>query len=869
MGLYYYSDRTERKSQVVSVARRGYMTLSPDMLARMGCKACPLDREENRLIWPKMEPTGSASPLIYVLGEAPGVEEDKEGRQFIGASGRLIRNALRNSFQLRDQDDEDEWVRWSNTIRCHPHKNRDPEPVELSCCMPKQHRDIDATRPKVILTCGKIALRSLVGEDGISAWRGRRIAYQYQDQACWLVPTFHPAYILRASSNRGHSKADRSLRDLQRFFEDDVDFAVDLSRHGGQPTGLLKPETVHNKVRVIRSFSDIISALKHFEGGQWSSTDLETTGKHPFHHDARILTAAMCDGESTISFPISHPEAGFSERQQDQICKEYKAALVNSEKVWCHNLNFELEWLVWKYGPDLAYALNGQDTMAQAYVLDERTGAMALNDLCLMYLGLKIKELTELDKANMIEEPLERILPYNGVDSKVTSMIAPIQHELLKDKVLEAVYERHRTVSRPISIMQNLGMKPDFDEVDRLIKKYNGEADAVQEKILDQPDVIKYIATKDKDFSPTSPKSVSKLFMDLGYEAASAGSDEKILKEVNHPVAELILSLREYNKLCNTYLRPLQKELYNNKGKLLREAGKHIGVDNFVHTQFNHLLVSTGRLSSENPNMQNMPMREHPDVRGVIAALKAHYILSIDYGQIEARVIAMASLDKFLVKAIWEGYDIHAEWAERLARAVPRIVGGKKFLSDKAIMKTLRSKVKNRWTFPLFYRAALPGVAPFFECQEHELRPLFDQFWQQMPGVRAWQDKLIEFYDKNFYVECLTGRRRHGPMTPNMLVNSPIQGTASDIVVDAMQKLSRHAVESEQMFFHPRLNVHDDLTFYMPDDDKMEDNIDYIARVMVGSDWHFINVPLTVELKLGRNWAKMKEIAVISSEDYK
>jgi uracil-DNA glycosylase family 4 len=882
VGLVYFNNKTGRKPQVVSVANRVRMRLSPEIMERMGCKACPLDKAESMLRSPKMRPTGTRNPLIYILGEAPGEREDEEDEQFIGPSGNIARDAVRRAFNLRKRDDENQFVRWNNTIRCHPPKNRDPDPVELICCMPKQFDDIAWTKPRVIMALGKVALESLIDEGSITAWRGRAVAYQRAGHACWLVPSVHPAYVLRMGGNGG-SKDERKARDLRRFFEDDVKLAADLAQWEKPPQNLIAPETIYDDVRCIRRHSDILTALRRVDGNKWAATDIETTGKRPFHDKAAILTASICDGKKTIAFPICHPEAQFSTRQQDEILNAYHDALLRCKATWAHNLNFEFEWLAWQYGPEFIYKLNGQDTMAQAYILDERGGALSLNDLCQIHLGIKIKELAELDKADMKNEPLETVLPYNGVDSKVCSRIAVIQQRLLIEEVLEHIYDEHRKTSYPVAIMQNLGMKPDHDEAERLDDKYRAEENIYVDKIMANRDVVDYTRNRPK-FNLNAPKDVGSFLSSLGFHDAAGKADEATLKTIDHPVAEDILKVREFKKLRSTYIVPFLGERRDRRGRLISERGKNVHDDGFIHTQFKHLLTTTGRLSSTEPNMQNLPAREHPDVRGIIGEPSLYemvrqlgeryrketgwWIVGGDYGQIEARVVAMASKDKYLCQSIIEGHDIHGEWAERIAYAVPRTVGGKENIKDKTAMKAFRSKVKNKWTFPLFYLAGLYSISMSFGCEPDELESLFNEFWDQLPGVKEWQEQLLNFYDDKGYVECLTGHRRHGPMTTNMIVNSPIQGTASHIVVDGMKRLSKHAVTTGDMHLHPRLNVHDDLTFYLPDY-HLEENMDFIAGQMLSCDFAFINVPLTIEMKVGKNWGKMKDVAVLSSDDYK
>ncbi len=190
-------------------------------------------------------------------------------------------------------------------------------------------------------------------------------------------------------------------------------------------------------------------------------------------------------------------------------------------------------------------------------------------------------------------------------------------------------------------------------------------------------------------------------------------------------------------------------------------------------------------------------------------------LMEFDHGQLEARVIAMFSQDKVFVKALWERYDVHAEWARRIALAYPSRIGGKKNLDDKAVMKTFRNDVKNQFVFPLFFGATLGKTAHELSIPVEAIQPLYDEFWRTFSGVKAYQETMEAFYRKHGYVSCLTGRRRHAPLSYNQIINSPIQGTASDLVVDAMDRLS----EMDIWEYQACLNVHDSLMFVIEEDE--------------------------------------------------
>ncbi len=235
-----------------------------------------------------------------------------------------------------------------------------------------------------------------------------------------------------------------------------------------------------------------------------------------------------------------------------------------------------------------------------------------------------------------------------------------------------------------------------------------------------------------------------------------------------------------------------------------------------------------------------------------------------DFGQIEARCIAMFSRDRVFTKALWENYDIHMEWAERLAYAYPDRIGGKKNLSDKAAMKAFRGDVKNQFVFPLFFGASLRKSSNELQIPVEVVKPLYDEFWQTFEGVKAYQQRMERDYKKKGYVECLTGRRRRAPLSYNQIINSPVQGTASDIVVDGMNRLS----ETEIWDFQANLNIHDSLTFVI-DEDDLENHAEVIIRAMLDCRFDWINVPLTVEASIGtENWEKMEPMGVYSSDQW-
>jgi uracil-DNA glycosylase family 4 len=265
--------------------------------------------------------------------------------------------------------------------------------------------------------------------------------------------------------------------------------------------------------------------------------------------------------------------------------------------------------------------------------------------------------------------------------------------------------------------------------------------------------------------------------------------------------------------------------------------------------------------NSDEPNQQNWPNRQDNWVRKQVVAPAGHVLVAFDYGQLEACTSAMCTKDRVLIKSLWEDYDIHMEWAIKVAHRWPDAIGGIHNLKDKAVMKKFRSLVKNKLVFPVIFGASNDSVSGYLNIPIEPVNKLMDEFWGTFGGIYRWQRKLMMFYYENGFVESPTGRRRHYPLTKNQAINYPIQSVACDIVCRAMVTLSVHAASTGKWYLHPIMNIHDDLTFAIPDDDKiLEESISKIYKVMLAPVYDFINVPLSVTCSIGKNWLDMTEI---------
>jgi len=453
--------------------------------------------------------------------------------------------------------------------------------------------------------------------------------------------------------------------------------------------------------------------------------------------------------------------------------------------------------------------------------------------------------------------PVEKLLSYNALDAKYTARLYQAQREeLIRDGLLGA-YKVH--LDRAITLVkaQQVGLVVDFDSVDRYRTDAVAKIAKCAARIARSRLAKLYWEKKGHELSPTSPKQLAELFRDIlkrpegcreknksGYSV-----DDTALKAMRLPIANWVLELRRAMKLKGTYLDGCAR------------GGKWIYPDGRLHTKFNDTFTATGRLSSEEPNVQNFPKREDAWVRTIIVPPSGHVMLSADYGQIEYRVLGIASKDKRICDSLRDRYDVHMDWAERVAKADNKV-----WIAFGKDIKKLRSEIKNTMVFPAFYGAHADYIAQMIGMNKQKCRALFDEFWEEFAGVRAWQQRLLKEYQRDGYVSCLTGRRRRAPLTQNMIYNSPIQGSASDIVVDAMNRLSIRAEKDSIPALQPVMNIHDDLTFYVP-----RKRLRSLTRVIVDEMLHpsfdWVTVPISVEVSVGKNWGEMDSVGTFFSDD--
>lgn len=845
-------------------------------LHRLGCRACPLDRAQCQT--PKMPPRLAGATDVFFLGQSPGADEDeRSGKPFTGPSGKLLRELIPAAYERN--------VSYDNVLNCRPPNDRPATWVEMEACRPRHIKAIEEAKPRLIVGLGGDALQWATGSNDMVGMRGRLFAVKIGTHECWFMPTYHPAFVLRVANERA-KQTRRKMDPLNSMFGHCL--RMDIKRAFNALSWLEAPTIdtladVPSGVEICdgkgeNDFERVFKAIRQARKQRYVTIDVETKGLRPYSIGALVLSCALTFADRNFAFAIDHPENGWSPKEREAILAELKGLLQSDVIKIAHNVPFECEWFAWLLGPQAIKHHTWRCTMSQSTFVDERKGKhrsddsdntpvryQALGWLCNQYFGVNPKEPFKLPKDSMDKAPIKELLTYNGADTKYTNRLYWAQMDRLRvigaDRAAD--YLESRCLQPTVALMQRIGVCVDQPLVKQFQGKLKGEIDPLEAAIFGDPAVKQYIKHH-HEFNPDKQGDVLALFRDYlkrpevfvkdkrGNDRESV--DKNILDRIDHPLAKAIVSYRHLTKLRSTYVDGLEL----NKGKI-------IFPDNRLHTNFNTTIAETARLSSDSPNLQNYPKRLDAWVRQLVVPPPGYVFLAIDYGALEACTGAMCSLDKFLVKALWEDYDIHMEWARRAADIEPELIGGRSNLTDAKVMGKFRSLIKNKLVFPAFFGASGTSVrgylhaATSFDIEQYKVDDLMDEFWGYFGGMAKWQDKTMQRYYNEGYVESLHGRRRHYPLTRNQAINHPIQSSAAGLVCDAMERLSQLSFATGNPHIHPVLNVHDDLTFMIPDDDKViEESLDIIMPEMLCFEFDWVNVPMSIEVSVGRNWCDME-----------
>jgi DNA polymerase-1 len=528
--------------------------------------------------------------------------------------------------------------------------------------------------------------------------------------------------------------------------------------------------------------------------------DTETTGIDA--NDAELVGLSFCVTPGEAYYIPCPPD----QKRTAAILAQFESLFADKKKTWVgQNIKYDLLVLKW-YGVELKGNLF--DTMLAHYVI-EPDGKRGMDLLSAKYLGYEPVHIEELigkkgkTQGNMRDVELDKIKEYAAEDADITLQLKKVFTPMLKKKEVEKVFSQvENPLVKVLADMEYEGIRVDTDFLAGYSKELEKDAKKSEESVYKQAGVR---------FNLASPKQLGevlfdKLKLDPSAKKTKTGqyqTGEDILLKLaakGHLIADDILAFRELTKLKSTYVDSLPLLINRKTGR--------------VHTTYGQAVAVTGRLASNNPNMQNIPVRTDrgKEIRKAFIPRDSKYILlSADYSQIELRIVAAISGDKNMCKAFRDGTDIHTATAARVYN-----------VSEKEVTKEMRYKAKSV-NFGIIYGQGAFGLADNLGISRTEAKQIIDNYKKEFPGIQRYMDDTINFAREHGYVQTLMGRKRwlrdinsanftvRGFAERNA-INSPIQGTAADMIKLAMQKVHA-AMLKENMKSKMLLQVHDELVF--------------------------------------------------------
>lgn len=478
------------------------------------------------------------------------------------------------------------------------------------------------------------------------------------------------------------------------------------------------------------------------------------------------------------------------------------------------------------------------DTVVAAYLLDSDRSEFDEAYLADTYLQMALPAARGAEGAGE-----DAPAPAARTAALTLALVVPLRDRMTRENAVNVFDGIEMPLVPVLAKMERAGMLVDPDRLHSLSEGLATQIAEVERSIRD--------LAGDETFNIGSPMQLSHVLFDVmglptkGLKKTKRGyysTNAKVLSDLarDHEIVRLILDWREKSKIKSTYLDTL--------GPLRRGDGR-------VHTTYNQTITATGRLSSSDPNLQNIPTRSElgRTVKTAFSAGEGSVFLAVDYSQIELRLLAHLSGDEHLVRAFNEGEDFHAETAARVF-GVP--------VSE--VTPDLRSRAK-AVNFGIVYGQQAYGLSQSLHISMAEARDMIDRYYEAYPGVRTFLDNVVARAKQTGYAETMYGRRRHIPelkaKNPQLrgfgertAMNHPMQGTAADIIKIAMARVSRR-LEEESFAAHMILQVHDELDFECP-----ADEVERLTTMVRDVMEHVVDlrVPLIAEASTGITWADAK-----------
>lgn len=606
--------------------------------------------------------------------------------------------------------------------------------------------------------------------------------------------------------------------------------------------GIAKEKKVSagNQYSNILTLGDLNTLLEKCNKNKSFSFDTETDSVDPI--DANLVGVSFGISEHEAYYiPVNHKSLN-SEIDVDILIKKLRDLFSNEKlTVIGQNIKYDINVLS-KY--DVKFKCSIEDTLIMSYINDS-TGKHDLDSLADKHLGIQTIKYTDLvgtgSKQKLLSDlESEEVYKYACEDADITLQL----HNIFKDKLnnLKSQKTLYQDIELPLvkilSIMELNGVKIDQKKLSTLSQKITSNIEITEKKIY------KIVGN---EFNISSPKQLQEIFynqMNLPVlkktpkGQPSTSEDVMIDLSEQHELPRLVLEFRNLSKLKNTYTDKLNQNVNKRTERL--------------HTSYNQTVTITGRLSSSNPNLQNIPIKTQNgrDIRKAFVAEKGFVIISADYSQIELRVMAHLSKDKSLLHSFKNDEDIHSATAREIFS-----INGEPNSEQRRVAKTIN--------FGLIYGISSFGLAKQLRIDNSEAKDFIEKYFNKYSGVKDFMEDIKVKAKKEGYVTTMSGRRIFLPnithsnfqvrsAAERTAINAPIQGTAADILKVAMIEINDW-IESQDDNIKMLMQVHDELVFETKKN-YVEEAKSIIDDLMSNS--YKLDVPLQVDIGLGENWDK-------------
>jgi DNA polymerase-1 len=797
----------------------------------MNCTSCSLHKTRKNIV----PGAGNVASPVYFLGEAPGMHEDAMGQPFVGKAGLLLTRMLKEANLNRD----DFYI--DNTVKCRPVlvkgaklENRPPTAEEIELCSVHLEAVLAANKPKVIVATGNVPLKYLLKDRAINISKARGQFYWSDKYQCYIFPVLHPASILRKFEYYNITVLDFCR--LKKFIDDGYTLGPKLA----------------TDYKLVDNAARLTTVLDTLEKQPAFAFDVETTTLSHVDSDIICLNLSWEIGKGYV-IPFMKVFDAKNNVSKDcywesdvmaQLLKRLKAIFAKPDVIKvAHNIKFDAKVLR-KYG---VVACNPTfDTLLAHYILDENLkGMRRLKHLAWMHtdMGGYERGLEQYQKDHKLGGacfpiPYSFLLPYGAGDSDCTFRLYKIFSEQLeKEKLMKLFTKLVMPLSTVYTETEYHGIRVNVAYLKQLETEYST-------KLTDMELDIQAVAKKEMNIRSVKQLRTL-LFGDLGFVSKKKTKTDKDSTDMDvleslakkHEAPRKILEYRKIHKVYSTYINGLEYD-----------ATHH------VHTEYNLATTTTGRLSSDSPNLQNIPRAS--TIKNIFTAEPGHTLVEGDFAQIEFRLWAHYANDTKMMQDIAAGLDIHRKVASIVFKLPPEQI------SDEQ-----RSVAKST-VFGLMYGRGATAISEEHGISITQAEKLASTFFAMYPVAKRWLSIIVTQARNSMGLSNYFGRKRrfvtfNSPdsevqsFTERQAKNFLMQSTAADITNYTAVRM--HSIK-EQYGAVLVLNVHDSLVYDVPEENSLA-----FAKVLkeeAEKPLENIQVPIKMEIKIGPQWGTLQKVDI-------